>query len=110
MALHAARLLALFVLGHADLGALLGCLGPLLLVGWWAWGEVSGAVRDGVGCIFLFFMFVSGGLGGGVPVSGWSESEAGWLARWVALHFALAHRSREPAAGVGVRLAAFVWD
>lgn len=54
LALHAARLLALFVLVDADLGALLGCLGPLLMVGWWVWGEVSGVVRDGVGCIVLF--------------------------------------------------------
>ena len=35
---------------------------------------------------------------------------AGWLAAWHAGWRCTAHRSRGPAAGVGVRLAAFVWD
>lgn len=45
------------MLVDADLGALLGCLGPLLMVGWWVWGEVSGAVREGLGCMYCIVLY-----------------------------------------------------
>lgn len=52
---------------------------------------------------FVLYYIVSLGVGRWGSGSGWSESEAGWLARWV--HCASMDCMRGCA-----RLAAFVWD